>query len=149
MPSRNDIMGGKQSLKELRLQDTLVDIPGMTRHLDEAATENRFALYYAFVSVSFFRWLGPVLLTSLLLPYLFWKAKDTLCPWWFGLSGVWYFNIVMLCTVGRPLTRYLIPIVPIMFWTLTAGAALLWESQRRRTGAKEPSEPVKAAEGMA
>ena len=43
-------------------------------------------------------------------------------------AASWWFLIVLLCTVGRPLSRYLLPVVPLMFWTLGSAVALAWGS---------------------
>ena len=41
-------------------------------------------------------------------------------------AASWGFLIVLLYTVGRPLRRYLLPVIPIMFWTLGMLVALAW-----------------------
>ena len=41
-------------------------------------------------------------------------------------AASWWFLIVLLCTVGRPLSRYLLAVVPVMFWTLGFRVALAW-----------------------
>ena len=41
-------------------------------------------------------------------------------------AASWWFLIVLLCTVGRPLSRYLLPVIPVMFWTLGSAVALAW-----------------------
>lgn len=147
-PSLDDLKGVRKILLTLKVRDSLVDIPGMIQQLDEAGRGDKFGVYYLLISTSLLFRLVPALLTSLLLPYLFWKARGSIRLWWFGLSGVWYFNLVVLCTVGRPLSRYMIPVLPIMFWTLAAGIALLWEAQRVRLASKETLERLKQPGGM-
>ncbi len=72
-------------------------------------------------------WLTPVLLTSLLLPCQWWLARQTdLSLFWIASGAVWYFNILLLCTVGRPLHRYLISVTPVMFLVLAASVIWLW-----------------------
>jgi hypothetical protein len=43
-----------------------------------------------------------------------------------GCAAVWFFNMVLLSTVGRPIERYLMPLVPVMFWALSGVLVLLW-----------------------
>ena len=72
-----------------------------------------------------FAW-WPVLWTSLGVTALaiFQRGKRQL--WWITAAVSWWFLIVLLCTVGRPLSRYLMPVVPIMFWTLGTYLAMAW-----------------------
>jgi len=83
-----------------------------------------------------FGWLflhTPVLWTTLLLPVLCWCYRREREAWfWIGLAGMWFFTMLMLCTVGKPMLRYLMPMVPVMFWTLSASSigAVRWLSDR-------------------
>ena len=45
-----------------------------------------------------------------------------------GCAAIWFFNMVLLCTVGRPIERYLMPLVPIMFWSLSGVVLLVWNA---------------------
>jgi hypothetical protein len=71
---------------------------------------------------------APVLLTSLLLPVIFFLSPASMRAWWLGAAGLWYFTVVLLSTVGRPLDRYLIPALPVMFFTLTTALILGWNA---------------------
>jgi len=71
---------------------------------------------------------APVLLTSLLLPVMFFLSPAPMRAWWLGAAGLWYFTIVLLSTIGRPLDRYLIPALPVMFFTLTTALILGWNA---------------------
>ncbi len=143
--SKQGFKSVKKTLETLENQDPLLDIPGMIHQLSEAARGGKFGVYYNLVALSWLFHLVPAVLTTLLLPCFFWRARGALRLWWFGLAGVWFFNVVLLCTVGRPLNRYLIPVVPIMFWTLSAGFVFLWGCLSARFGSQatpERLEPI-------
>jgi hypothetical protein len=72
--------------------------------------------------------LMPVLFTSLLLPLAFFLSPIPTRAWWLGAAGLWYFTVVLLATVGRPLDRYLIPALPVMFFTLSTAVILAWNA---------------------
>ncbi len=72
-----------------------------------------------------FAW-WPVLWTSLGVTALALFRRGKMQLWWSTAAVSWWFLIVLLCTVGRPLSRYLLPVVPVMFWTLGTGLALAW-----------------------
>ncbi len=71
---------------------------------------------------------SPVLWTTLGLPALVFFRRGKIRWWWLTAAGCWWFVIVLLCTVGRPLSRYLLPVLPIMFWTLGAVLAIAWDA---------------------
>jgi len=70
----------------------------------------------------------PVLLTTIalciLVPCTRGKEREFFC----GLAVVWFFNMVLLSTVGRPVERYLMPLVPIMFWAMSGVPVLIWKA---------------------
>jgi hypothetical protein len=69
-----------------------------------------------------------VLLTTLLLPVVWWLSPSPTRAWWVGAAGIWYFTVVLLATVGRPLDRYLIPALPVMFFTLSSAVMMGWNA---------------------
>ena len=69
---------------------------------------------------------SPVLWTSLGVTALAFFRRGKIRAWWITAAVCWWFLIVLLCTVGRPLSRYLLPVIPIMFWTLGAILSLGW-----------------------
>ena len=89
---------------------------------------------------------SPVLLTSLLLPILTILATGTLRWWWLALCAVWAFNILLLSTIGKPMDRYLVPVMPVMFWTLGSATADLWQMMTtlfaRHFGTPPTAEPI-------
>ena len=89
-----------------------------------------------------FAW-WPVLWTSLGVTALAIFRRGKMQLWWLTAAVSWWFLIVLLCTVGRPLSRYLLPVVPVMFWTLGTGLALAWNWLTRalETRLTQPSSP--------
>ena len=78
------------------------------------------------------RFLSPVFLTSLLLPLLTYLTRGRSRLFWLGNLILWYYYLVLLSTVGRPLDRYMQPVVPIMFWTVSTAAAVAWQRWSKR-----------------
>jgi hypothetical protein len=87
-----------------------------------------FATYRRLLLSAWMFDLAPVLLTSLLLPLVFFLSPVPMRAWWLGAAGIWYFTVVLLATVGRPLDRYLIPALPVMFFTLGSAVLLAWNA---------------------
>ena len=80
------------------------------------------------------RLVSPVFLTSLLLPLLGYVTRGRQRLFWLGNVVLWYYYLVLLSTVGRPLDRYLMPVLPIMFWTISASLNLGWQRVLRKYG---------------
>jgi hypothetical protein len=55
--------------------------------------------------------------------------------WWLGHAALICFTLVLLSTVGRPLQRYIVPIMPVMFWVLTGTLVALLKWAGRWAGA--------------
>jgi hypothetical protein len=99
-----------------------------TRKALRRATKGRFATYRRVLLSSWMFDLAPVLLTTLLLPVVWWLSPSPTRAWWVGAAGIWYFTVVLLATVGRPLDRYLIPALPVMFFTLSSAVMMGWNA---------------------
>jgi hypothetical protein len=82
--------------------------------------------------LAMWRLVSPVFITTLLLPVLVYytRAGDRL--FWLGMAVVWYLYLALLGSVGRPLDRYLMPVVPITFWAYSTGLTMLWSALWRR-----------------
>jgi hypothetical protein len=87
-----------------------------------------FRMYERLVDGAWLFNCSPVLLTSLILPVMTVLARAPVRWWWLALCTVWYFNMVLLCTVGKPMDRYLIPVMPVMFWTLGTAVVFIFET---------------------
>jgi hypothetical protein len=111
--------------------DKIIGAPagtGATKKELKRATKGKFAVYRRLLLSAWMFDLAPVLLTSLLLPVVFYLSTPPMRAWWLGSAGLWYFTVVLLSTVGRPLDRYLIPALPIMFFTLSSAIMLAWNA---------------------
>lgn len=110
------------------------------------ASRETFRMYARMVNAAWLFNYSPVLLTSLLLPVLTILATGTLRWWWLGLCAVWAFNILLLSTIGKPMDRYLVPVMPVMFWTLGSATADLWQMMTtlfaRYFGTPHAAEPI-------
>ena len=92
------------------------------------AATGRFDTYRRLLLSAWLFDLAPVLLTSLLLPLVLCLSPVPTRAWWLGAAGIWYFTMILLATVGRPLDRYLIPALPVMFFTLSSAVMLAWNA---------------------
>ena len=152
-PTPEDLDAAQKTVQESPLNDDpLTDLPGSTKHLQAAANANHFNLYHTLISFGgLFRFRSAALLGTLLLPVFLWRTKGPYRLWWLGLCGIWFFTVVLLCTVGRPLHRYIIPALPILFWTFTSALALLWDDMSRRFGSQQetPAQTPQPPAGIA
>lgn len=87
---------------------------------------NEFRLFHRLLSRAWLFEYYPILLTSisLLIMVSFTRAKERL--FFLGVAAVWFFNMVLLSTVGRPQDRYLMPLVPLMFWSISGVFIMFW-----------------------
>ncbi len=114
--------------KDEALNARVFDLP-QTRTAVQNAVDKHSALtrYSRFVTLTGrLRLLSPVFLTSLSLPWLVYCRRGRERLFWSGNAVLWVYYLLLLCTVGRPLDRYLMPVLPIMFWAISAAAASLW-----------------------
>lgn len=74
--------------------------PSATSKKDEAAGPPFGGTYRWLLLSSWLFDLTPVLLTSLLLPVIFFLSPVPTRAWWLGCAGIWYFTMVLLATVG-------------------------------------------------
>jgi len=100
------------------------------------AAPSRFGTYRIVLLSAWMFDMAPVLLTTLLLPLVFFLTPAPRRAWWLGAAGLWYFTMVLLSTVGRPLDRYLIPALPVMFMTLSTALILAWNALAGPSGEK-------------
>ena len=121
----NDLRDLIDDMQQIPNPDPLMHHTEVVTTLQKITNNETFLPYYRWVKCAWlFEFLPPVFLTTALLPFLFWIEPTPRKYFWLTLGGLWYFNIFLLATVGRPLNRYFVPLAPIMFWTLTG--TLLW-----------------------
>lgn len=82
------------------------------------------------------RVLSPVFLCGVLLPALVYFTRREERWHWMAVAVLWFYYLALLSTVGRPLDRYLMPLVPVGFWVLCTALAIGWERLRKRLPAE-------------
>lgn len=143
-PGPSDVKSGIAKLKIIPEPHPAMNAGATLAALEGAKDLRRFHSYHRLIRFAWLFALSPVLLTTLLLPWHFWRTRRSdIGLFWLALASVWFFTLVLLSSVGRPLERYLIPVAPIMFWTLSATVMFLWEwfaaARRPRAPAAESS----------
>ncbi|MCE9609054.1 MAG: glycosyltransferase family 39 protein [Chthoniobacter sp.] len=124
-PTSGDIRAACKSLSN-ETGWPLLRAAEIARRLEPAFHNSHLARYKRMNERAWlFAW-WPVLWTSLGVTALAIFQRGKMQLWWITSAVSWWFLIVLLCTVGRPLSRYLMPVVPIMFWTLGSGVSLAW-----------------------
>jgi hypothetical protein len=126
-PKSSDLTSVATTLKQYKNPDPLMKVDETTVALNARVTRKYFSLLHHFTRSAWLFRLKPVLLVTLLLPVFVFGVRDKMRLWWLGAAAIFYFTLVLLCTVGRPLDRYMIPAVPVMFWTLAAAFVWLWK----------------------
>jgi hypothetical protein len=116
--------------------DQPVQDPGKKEKRHE--TTGHFATYRVVLLTSWIFDFVPVLLTTLLMPVVFFLTPKPTRAWWLGAAGLWYFTVVLLSTVGRPLDRYLIPALPVMFFTMSSALMLAWNALAGPSAEEKP-----------
>ena len=103
-----------------------IEITDAKKAVFNATFRSSFARYRHRVNEAWLFRFFPVLLTSLLLPFLVYFTNDRQRLWWLGCAAMWYFTLVLLSIIGQPFDRYLLPAAPIMFWTLASAVVFVW-----------------------
>ena len=136
LPSSHDLQEVADDMRRLtdfpeRLQrDEAVRVIGLR------ANKENFKFFEALTGWSWlFRMWPPVLWTSLLIVplILFTRREHRLL--WIALASLWYFNILLLSIVGKPMNRYLVPVNTVMIWALSYPFILIWLYIVSRVGA--------------
>ncbi len=111
----------------------IFDLPQAHAAVKKATVKNGALDWYSrFMKVAgWLRLLSPVFLTTLSLPLLVYQRRGRERLFWLGSGLLWFYYLVLLSTVGRPLDRYLMPVLPIMFWAISAALALGWQQLLR------------------
>jgi hypothetical protein len=95
--------------------------------LESHQDPENFRLFHRLLSRSLLFQFYPVMesTVAICLMCLFTRGRER--EFFLGCAAVWFFNMVLLSTVGRPIERYLMPLVPVMFWSLSGVFVLLWK----------------------
>ncbi|MBX7158454.1 MAG: glycosyltransferase family 39 protein [Verrucomicrobiae bacterium] len=128
----NDLRDLIDDMEQISRPDPMMHYNTVMQTLHNKVEANNFSGYYRFIKMSWlFEIFPPAFLTTLLLPLLFFFDRTPMRLFWLTVAGVWFFNIILLATVGRPLNRYFVPLAPLMFWTLTGTLIWLWQQRFR------------------
>ena len=106
----------------------IFDLPHAHAVVKTAADKRSAVAHYShFVTwTGRLRLLSPVFLTTLSLPWLVYLRRGRERLFWLSCALLWFYYLILLSTVGRPLDRYLMPVLPIMFWAISAALASGW-----------------------
>lgn len=126
-PDPKDLQSVASKLSEREHTDPLMRVDETIAALESRLQKKRFSFYVHWTKSGWLFRFVPVLFTTLFLPILIYFTRSKIQLWWIGAGAVWFFTMVLLCTVGRPLDRYLIPAASVMFWTLSATFIFLWQ----------------------
>ncbi|HEY5893792.1 MAG TPA: hypothetical protein VIT91_11225 [Chthoniobacterales bacterium] len=140
-PHEEDLEDARVSTTKMKHQSPMLRQQEALDKLADPALDQALRPYRAVASKAWLFGWHPVLLTSLLLPVLvFFDPCRARRPFWVTAAAVWYFNVLIICTVGRPMQRYLVAGLPIIFWTLSASVlflcmwlARLWNKRQLRS----------------
>lgn len=139
-PHEEDLADARVSTTKMKHQSPILRQQETLDTLADPGLDKALRPYQAVTSKAWlFDW-HPVLLTSLLLPaMILFDPCRTRRPFWLAAAAVWYFNVLIICTVGRPMQRYLMAAWPIIFWTLGGSVvffcvwlARLWDKRLSR-----------------
>jgi 4-amino-4-deoxy-L-arabinose transferase-like glycosyltransferase len=131
----SDLKAGAKLISEGLIPDAFIHAEASLDKFETASQRGHLSTYNRWVHSSWLFLLAPSFLTTLLLPLMVYQTRGSpIQMWWLAALGVWLFTMVLLSTIGRPIDRYLLPVLPIIFWTLTSSFALLWEMLAARLG---------------
>ena len=104
------------------------DLPRLHAAVEKAATKHSALIRFAraVTVLGWLRLLSPVFLTTVSLPWLVYERPGRERLFWLGSAALWFYYLILLSTVGRPLDRYLMPVLPIMFWAISTAFASIW-----------------------
>jgi len=136
-PSDKQVIDARKSLGELRRQRELP--PSMEADAMDAIHAARiagdpFRFFHLCLNRAWMFQGFPVLFTTLAIPLLLLVTRGKTRFFFLGVAAVWFSNMVLLSTVGRPLERYLMPLVPLMFWALSGVFIVAWMALLRLAG---------------
>ena len=125
------------AIEELRHRDDQQQVhPAMELDKNVAALQSHqdpesFRLFHRLLSRAMLFQFYPVLETTIALCLLCFLTRGREREFFLGAAAVWFFNMVLLSTVGRPIERYLMPLVPVMFWALSGVIVWAWKKVLR------------------
>lgn len=140
MPSRGDLEELAEDVSRLGAPLDRVMPPATAELLRDVVKGGALEPFYRISRLAWpFEWKPPILVASLALPLAFVLGSGPMRAWLLALAGFWYFNLLLFCTVGKPLNRYFSPFSPVMFWAMACVICSLWLLAAR--AAARPPDP--------
>jgi hypothetical protein len=140
-PSDKQVIDARKSLAELGRQREFhptMEAAAMDAILASRIEEGPFRFFHRCLNRAWLFQGYPVLLTTIALLVLPFLTSGKTRFFFLGAAAVWFSNMALLSTVGRPLERYLMPLVPLMFWALSGVIVVAWIALLRLAGGLTP-----------
>jgi hypothetical protein len=140
-PSDKQVIDARKSLRERRLQRELhptMEADAMDAILSARIEGDPFHFFHLCLNRAWLFQGYPVLFTTIALLALLPFTRGKTRFFFLGVAAVWFSNMALLSTVGRPLERYLLPLVPLMFWALSGVIVVAWIALLRLAGGLTP-----------
>jgi hypothetical protein len=140
-PSDKQLIDARKSLHELGLQREFhpsMEADAMDAILAARIDGDPFHFFHLCLNRAWLFQGYPVLFTTLAFPLLLLFTRGKTRFFFLGTAAIWFSNMVLLSTVGRPLERYLMPLVPVMFWALSGVIIVAWLAVLRLAGGLTP-----------
>jgi len=137
-PTISDISSAHRNLEGKKDKDPLLEVPQTLKTLKELE-KNKHLLshYHTWIDSAWLFRVAPVFMATLAVLLMCWVSPREYRTWWIGAAAVWFCGQLILCTIGRPLDRYLMPTLPIMFIALGSGFIFLWNLLDKRLNTSE------------
>jgi len=127
LPEAKDLLELAEDLEKTDFPVWRVMAVGSVDTLRDVASGDRLNAFWSLAKFGWlFEWVPPIFATSLALPLVFLVGRGPLRPWALALGAIWYFNLLLFCTVGKPMNRYFAPFSPVMFWAMGALLCQSW-----------------------
>jgi hypothetical protein len=140
-PRSKVLAGARQSVDETRTKSgrfAVMEMDDVDQILAARTDDKQFRTFHRWLNRAWMFQDYPVLFTTLLIPVLLLCTRGRIRFFFLTVGAVWYSNMILLSTVGRPLERYLMPLAPLMFWTLSGTLIVIWLALLRLAGAPQP-----------
>jgi hypothetical protein len=127
-PGRNEVIGALNDLREATTRHPTQHFAETVQILEARTGERAMKGWERLVRTAWLFQVMPVFFAALA---GCWFAATSRGPerwWWILCMSFLFLTLAINSTVGRPMNRYLIPITPILFWSLSAGFLQLWDT---------------------
>jgi hypothetical protein len=122
-----DTIESLQHREDVQRVHPTMDLERNVAVLQSSLDPQQFRIFHRLLARSILFQFYPVIETTIALCLMLIFTRGREREFFLGAAAVWFFNMVLLCSVGRPIERYLMPLVPIMFWALSGVVVSLWK----------------------